>query len=112
VLNQAALKAAIDTSGHSAVTGLRHFAADMASPQVFVISWRNPDARHATWDFNTYGQVVLEAMDAIARITGASRPRSPGSAPAASSPPWWPRTWRTPAARTGSPHSTAEGNRS
>ena len=152
VLNPAALKAAIDTGGHSAVTGLRHFAADMASPpripsmvepdafevgvdlavtpgsvvlrtdvfeliqyrpatpavrqiplllvpptinkfyvmdlasgrsmveylvgrgfQVFMISWRNPDARHAKWDFNTYGQAVLEAMDAAARITGSEQ---------------------------------------
>jgi polyhydroxyalkanoate synthase subunit PhaC len=37
--------------------------------QVFMISWRNPDARHAKWDFNTYGQAVLDAMDAVARIT-------------------------------------------
>ena len=152
VLNPAALKAAIDTGGRSAVTGLRHFAADMASPpripsmvepdafevgvdlavtpgsvvlrtdvfeliqyrpatpavrqiplllvpptinkfyvmdlasgrsmveylvgrgfQVFMISWRNPDARHAKWDFNTYGQAVLEAMDAAARITGSEQ---------------------------------------
>ncbi len=32
VLNPAALKAAIDTGGGSALAGLRHFAADMASP--------------------------------------------------------------------------------
>src|SRR6185369_13050167 len=73
--------------------------------QVFVMSWRNPDSRHAKWDFNTYGQAVLDAMDAVARITGASRPRSPGSARAASSPRWWPHTWRTPAGRTRSPRS-------
>src|SRR5690348_8318584 len=152
VLNPAALEAAIDTGGRSAITGLRHFAADMASPpripsmvepdafevgvdlavtpgsvvlrtpvfeliqyrpatqavrqipllvvpptinkfyvmdlapgrsmveylvgrgfQVFMISWRNPDARHAKWDFNTYGQAVLEAMDAAARITGSEQ---------------------------------------
>jgi polyhydroxyalkanoate synthase len=41
--------------------------------QVFVMSWRNPDARHAKWDFNTYGQAVLDAMDAIARITGSEQ---------------------------------------
>ncbi len=41
--------------------------------QVFVISWRNPDARHAQWDFNTYGQAVLDAMDAAARITGSEQ---------------------------------------
>ncbi len=148
VLNPAAVKAAIDTGGGSALAGLRHFAADMASPpripsmvepdafkvgvdlavtpgavvartevfeliqyrpatpavrqvpllivpptinkfyvidlapgrsmaeylvgrgfQVFMMSWRNPDSRHAKWDFNTYGQAVLDAMDAVARIT-------------------------------------------
>src|SRR6516162_5638291 len=37
--------------------------------QVFVISWRNPDARHAAWDFDTYGESVIDAMDAAARIT-------------------------------------------
>jgi polyhydroxyalkanoate synthase subunit PhaC len=152
VLNPAAIKAVIDTGGRSAVTGLRHFAADMASPpripsmvepdafevgvdlavtpgsvvlrtdvfeliqyrpatpavrqvpllivpptinkfyasdlapgrsmveylvgrgqQVFMMSWRNPDARHAKWDFNTYGQAVLDAMDAVARITGSEQ---------------------------------------
>jgi poly[(R)-3-hydroxyalkanoate] polymerase subunit PhaC len=150
VLNPAAVKAAIDTGGGSALAGLRHFAADMASPpripsmvepdafqvgadlavtpgavvlrtevfeliqyrpataavrqvpllivpptinkfyvtdlapgrslaeylvgsglQVFVMSWRNPDSRHARWDFGTYGQAVLDAMDAVARITGS-----------------------------------------
>ena len=38
--------------------------------QVFMISWRNPDARHAKWDLSTYGQAVLDAMDAASRITG------------------------------------------
>ncbi len=37
--------------------------------QVFMISWRNPDARHAAWDFGTYGEAILDAMDAAARIT-------------------------------------------
>jgi polyhydroxyalkanoate synthase subunit PhaC len=41
--------------------------------QVFMISWRNPDARHAQWDFNVYGQAVLDAMDAAARITGSEQ---------------------------------------
>ena len=147
VLNPAALKAAIDTGGGSALAGLRHFVSDMAAPprvpsmvepdafevgvdlavtpgavvlrtpvfeliqyrpatatvrqvpllivpptinkfyiidlapgrsmaeyivgsgqQVFMMSWRNPDARHATWDFDTYGQAVLDAMDAAMRI--------------------------------------------
>ena len=41
--------------------------------QVFMISWRNPDARHAKWDFDTYGQAVLDAMDAAARIGGSEQ---------------------------------------
>jgi polyhydroxyalkanoate synthase subunit PhaC len=152
LLNPAALKAAIDTGGGSAVAGLRHFLADMAVPprvpsmvepdafevgvdlavtpgsvvlrtpvfeliqyrpvtptvrqvpllivppvinkyyvldlaqgrsmaeylvstgvQVFMVSWRNPDARHATWNLDTYGQAILDAMDATARITGSEQ---------------------------------------
>ena len=152
LLNPAALKAAIDTGGGSALAGIRHFVADMAAAprvpsmvepdafevgvdlavtpgsvilrtpvfeliqyrpataavrqvpllivpptinkfyvmdlapgrslaeyltgsgmQVFMISWRNPDARHAAWDFSTYGQAVLDAMDAAARITGSDQ---------------------------------------
>jgi polyhydroxyalkanoate synthase len=152
VLNPAAVKAAVDTGGGSALTGLRHFLADMAvsprvpsmvepdafevgvdlavSPgsvilrtpvfeliqyrpattkvrqvpllivppvinkfyvmdlapgrsmveylvstglQVFMISWRNPDARHAKWDINTYGQAIVDAMDATERITGSKQ---------------------------------------
>ena len=41
--------------------------------QVFAISWRNPDARHADWGIDTYATAVLEALDAAARITGADR---------------------------------------
>ena len=41
--------------------------------QVFMMSWRNPDARHAKWGFDTYGQAVLDAMDAVARITGSEQ---------------------------------------
>jgi polyhydroxyalkanoate synthase len=37
--------------------------------QVFVISWRNPDKRHRDWDLDTYGQAVIEALDAV-RIIG------------------------------------------
>jgi polyhydroxyalkanoate synthase len=36
--------------------------------QVFTLSWRNPDARHAGWDLDTYVQAVLDAIDAVARI--------------------------------------------
>ena len=41
--------------------------------QVFMISWRNPDARHATWDLDTYGQAIVDAMDATTRITGSEQ---------------------------------------
>ena len=152
LLNPAAVKAAVDTGGGSAVAGLRNFLADMAvaprvpsmvepdafkvgvdlavtpgsvvlrtpvfeliqyrpvtpavrqvpllivppvinkfyvmdlAPnrsmveylvgsglQVFMISWRNPDARHAKWNLDTYGQAILDAMDAAERVTGSER---------------------------------------
>jgi polyhydroxyalkanoate synthase subunit PhaC len=41
--------------------------------QVFMISWRNPDARHADWNLDTYGRAVLDAMDATTRITGSEQ---------------------------------------
>jgi len=37
--------------------------------QVFVLSWRNPDARHADWGLDTYVQAVLDALAAVERIT-------------------------------------------
>lgn len=36
--------------------------------QVFMISWRNPDAEQGHFDFDTYAAAVLEARDAVARI--------------------------------------------
>ncbi|MFC4948027.1 PHA/PHB synthase family protein [Pseudonocardia sp. GCM10023141] len=39
--------------------------------QVFMISWRNPDARHRDWDIDTYGREILDALDAARRLTGA-----------------------------------------
>jgi polyhydroxyalkanoate synthase subunit PhaC len=41
--------------------------------QVFMVSWRNPDARHADWDFDAYGQAILDALDTTWAITGAQR---------------------------------------
>jgi polyhydroxyalkanoate synthase subunit PhaC len=41
--------------------------------QVFVISWRNPDARHRDWGADAYGQAILEALEATQRICGADR---------------------------------------
>src|SRR5215207_3460081 len=39
--------------------------------QVFTISWRNPDERHADWGLDTYAQAVLDALDAVEEISGA-----------------------------------------
>jgi polyhydroxyalkanoate synthase len=39
--------------------------------QVFVMSWRNPDARHSGWGMDAYGQSVLDALDVSCAITGA-----------------------------------------
>jgi polyhydroxyalkanoate synthase len=41
--------------------------------QVFVISWRNPDARHAGWGLDTYVEAVLDALDAVQRVCGTDR---------------------------------------
>ncbi|HST97583.1 MAG TPA: alpha/beta fold hydrolase [Geodermatophilus sp.] len=38
--------------------------------QVFMISWRNPDARHREWGFDTYATAILDALDAVEEITG------------------------------------------
>ncbi|MGY1835661.1 PHA/PHB synthase family protein [Blastococcus sp. SYSU DS0510] len=47
---------------------VEHYVA--GGQQVFMIVWRNPDERHADWGLDTYGQAVLDAMDAVDRITG------------------------------------------
>jgi polyhydroxyalkanoate synthase subunit PhaC len=41
--------------------------------QMFMVSWRNPDARHAGWDLDTYVQAVLDALEAVQRVTGADQ---------------------------------------
>jgi polyhydroxyalkanoate synthase len=41
--------------------------------QVFMMSWRNPDERHASWGLDTYGQAVLDAMDAVEKASGCER---------------------------------------
>jgi poly[(R)-3-hydroxyalkanoate] polymerase subunit PhaC len=41
--------------------------------QMFVISWRNPDSRHASWNLDTYVRGVLDALDAVKEITGSER---------------------------------------
>ncbi|UOY00867.1 PHA/PHB synthase family protein [Blastococcus sp. PRF04-17] len=50
---------------------VEHYVA--AGQQVFMISWRNPDERHADWDLDTYGRSVVEAMDAIEQATGSAK---------------------------------------
>jgi polyhydroxyalkanoate synthase len=61
----------------------KYYAIDLASErslvehsvrqgrQMFVMSWRNPDARHRAWDFDTYVSAVVEALEAVERITGS-----------------------------------------
>jgi polyhydroxyalkanoate synthase len=39
--------------------------------QVFVVSWRNPDARHREWGLSTYVQALEEGLDACRAITGS-----------------------------------------
>jgi polyhydroxyalkanoate synthase len=41
--------------------------------QVFVMSWRNPDARHSKWGLDTYVGAVIEALDAVEDIAGVDR---------------------------------------
>jgi polyhydroxyalkanoate synthase len=36
--------------------------------QVFVMSWRNPDARHRDWDLDSYGSAVTAALGAVRSI--------------------------------------------
>lgn len=41
--------------------------------QVFMISWRNPDSSHADWNYDTYAQAVLDALEVAEEITGSDR---------------------------------------
>ncbi|MCP2279600.1 polyhydroxyalkanoate synthase [Nocardia amikacinitolerans] len=41
--------------------------------QVFTISWRNPTAQQRDWGLDNYGQAVLDALDAVERISGSDR---------------------------------------
>jgi polyhydroxyalkanoate synthase subunit PhaC len=41
--------------------------------QVFLIAWRNPDARHRDWGADTYGRAIVEAQEATLRICRADR---------------------------------------
>ena len=50
---------------------VEHYVA--AGHQVFMISWRNPDERHAEWGLDTYGSALLDAMDAVEHASGSER---------------------------------------
>ena len=39
--------------------------------QVFAISWRNPTAAQRSWGCDTYGGAIVDALDAIRRVTGS-----------------------------------------
>ena len=41
--------------------------------QVFTMSWRNPTAQQRDWDFDTYGQAILDALEAVHTITDTKR---------------------------------------
>jgi polyhydroxyalkanoate synthase len=38
--------------------------------QVFMISWRNPEAEHAQWGFDEYATTIIGAIDAARCLTG------------------------------------------
>ncbi len=39
--------------------------------QMFVMSWRNPDARHAAWNIETYAEAIITALDVVEEISGS-----------------------------------------
>jgi polyhydroxyalkanoate synthase subunit PhaC len=39
--------------------------------QVFTISWRNPTGAQRHWNYDTYAQAVIEAMDVIREVSGS-----------------------------------------
>jgi polyhydroxyalkanoate synthase subunit PhaC len=39
--------------------------------QVFAISWRNPTTEHRSWDCDTYGAAIIDALDVTRKITGS-----------------------------------------
>ncbi|MEE6167693.1 MULTISPECIES: PHA/PHB synthase family protein [unclassified Mycolicibacterium] len=41
--------------------------------QVFAISWRNPTAEHRDWGFDVYGQAIVDALEAVEKITQSTR---------------------------------------
>jgi polyhydroxyalkanoate synthase len=41
--------------------------------QIFMMSWRNPTAQQRDWGFDTYGQAILDALEAVHKITDSKR---------------------------------------
>jgi polyhydroxyalkanoate synthase len=41
--------------------------------QVFVVSWRNPDARHRDWNLDSYGAAIVAALGAARSICAAPK---------------------------------------
>jgi polyhydroxyalkanoate synthase subunit PhaC len=39
--------------------------------QVYTISWRNPTGAQRDWDFDSYAQAVIEAIDVISQVSGS-----------------------------------------
>ncbi len=46
--------------------------------QVFAISWRNPDERHADWNLDTYVEATLEALEAMEKISASEQSHALG----------------------------------
>jgi polyhydroxyalkanoate synthase len=46
--------------------------------QVFAISWRNPDERHAGWGLDTYVESVIEALGAVQEISDSEQSQAIG----------------------------------
>lgn len=40
-----------------------------AGVQVFAMSWRNPEAKHANWSLDTYAEGVITALDVVRSVT-------------------------------------------
>ena len=38
---------------------------------VFAISWRNPTGKQRDWDYDTYAQATIEAIDAVREVSGS-----------------------------------------
>src|SRR4051812_50213164 len=55
--------------------------------QVFAMSWRNPDERHAGWGLENYVEAVLEALDAVDDIGGGGGGAGPRRGARGRAPP-------------------------